>query len=50
MEQIRAAGIPYHLGHALLDRADHLARSGRADEAELLPEPVNARLRNKIKG
>jgi tetratricopeptide (TPR) repeat protein len=32
----RAFGSPYHLAHALLDRADYLAASGRSDEAESL--------------
>jgi tetratricopeptide (TPR) repeat protein len=36
VNELRAAGSPYHLAHALLDRAEHLAGLGSAEEAELL--------------
>ena len=45
--QLRAAGSPYHLAHALLDRAEHLAATGRdatalVDEAALIGDGLGA--------
>ncbi len=40
--ELRAVGSPYHLAYALLDRADHLTSSGRADEAEPLRDEVRS--------
>ena len=47
LTQLRAAGSPYHLAHALLDRAEHLAATGRdatamVDEALLISERLGA--------
>jgi tetratricopeptide (TPR) repeat protein len=36
IDALRAFGSPYHLAHALLDRADHLAGLGAADQAARL--------------
>jgi class 3 adenylate cyclase len=36
VDELRAVASPYHLAHALLDRADYLDGLGRSDEAELL--------------
>ncbi len=45
--KLRAAGSPYHLAHALLDRAEHLVATGRdatalVDEAALIGERLGA--------
>jgi tetratricopeptide (TPR) repeat protein len=36
--ELRTVGSPYHLAHALLDRAEHLADLGQTEEAALLRE------------
>ena len=38
--ELRAVGSPYHLAHALADRADHLITLGQTDEAELVRAEV----------
>jgi class 3 adenylate cyclase len=51
VEQVRAFGSPFHLGHALLDLADHLAATGRPAEAEALrgeARAIGERLRTRL--
>jgi tetratricopeptide (TPR) repeat protein len=38
--ELRTVGSPYHLGHALADRAEHLITLGLADEAQLVRAEV----------
>jgi class 3 adenylate cyclase/tetratricopeptide (TPR) repeat protein len=40
--ELRAVGSPYHLAHALLDRADYLVARGQADDAAVLFAEVHA--------
>jgi hypothetical protein len=42
VDQLRAVGSPYHLAQGLLDRADHLAQSGRDREAAVLRDEARA--------
>jgi class 3 adenylate cyclase len=40
--ELRAAGSPFHLAHALLDSAEYLSARGRAGEAEILRDEARA--------